>query len=830
MPIDPVCHMTVEPETAAASTEYQGKSYYFCAVSCRDNFVLTPEKFLHGEEEAASMVAVPVPPKVAVAAGEKSEQVTIPVRGMSCSSCVIKIENQLRSLPGVIEAAVNFGTEKATVHYIPSVHSLDDLKKAIRDVGYEPLDGAGGEELADFERAAREQEIRRLKFKTIAGVALSIPVFLGSFPEWFPWVPEILKSPWTLLLLTTPAQFWVGWHFHHGFWVALKHRTSDMNTLVSVGTNAAYFYSLAVTLFPAKLTPAGSMPMYYYDTAAILMALIVMGRWLEARARGKTSEAIKKLMGLQAKTARVIRNGEERDIPVEEVGVGDLVVVRPGGLIPVDGLVQEGFSAVDESMLTGESLPVEKKPGDEVIGATLNRTGSFKFKATKVGKETALARIIKLVEEAQGSKAPIQRLADKISGIFVPIVIVIAVMTFGVWYLWGPEPTFIYALTTFVAVVVIACPCALGLATPTAIMVGTGKGAENGILIKGGESLEQAHKITTIVFDKTGTLTRGEPSVTDILVCDSSMTSDELLRLAASAEKGSEHPLGEAIVRKANEEGLTLEDAQDFEAVPGHGVRASVAGKKLLLGNLRLMEEEKIALNGGANSAEVISAQGKTAMFVAVNGKCAGLLGVADTLKPYSKEAVAELRRLDIEVIMMTGDNRRTAEAMAHQVGIDRVLAEVLPEDKANEVKKLQGRGKMVAMVGDGINDAPALAQADVGIAIGTGTDVAMEAADVTLIKGDLRAVVTAIHLSKRTMRTIRQNLFWAFFYNVVLIPVAAGVLYLVFGGGKVPTFLHPVFGHDGLLSPVLAGAAMALSSVTVVSNSLRLRRFRSSL
>ncbi|MEK7229285.1 MAG: heavy metal translocating P-type ATPase [Candidatus Binatota bacterium] len=830
MPIDPVCHMTVEPETAAASTEYQGKTYYFCAVGCRDNFVLTPEKFLHGEEEAAPMAAMPIPPKVAVPAGEKSEQVTIPVRGMSCSSCVVKIENRLRSLPGVIEAAVNFGTEKATVNYIPSVHSLDDLKKAIRDVGYEPLDGAGEGELADFEREAREQEIRRLKFKTIAGVALSIPIFLGSFPEWFPWVPEILKSPWTLLLLTTPAQFWVGWHFHHGFWVALKHRTSDMNTLVSVGTNAAYFYSLAVTLFPTKLTPEGSMPMYYYDTAAILMALIVMGRWLEARARGKTSEAIKKLMGLQAKTARVIRNGEERDIPVEEVVVGDLVVVRPGGLIPVDGLVQEGFSAVDESMLTGESLPVEKKPGDEVIGATLNRTGSFKFKATKVGKETALARIIKLVEEAQGSKAPIQRLADKISGIFVPIVIVIAVMTFGVWFFWVPEPTFIYALTTFVAVLVIACPCALGLATPTAIMVGTGKGAENGILIKGGESLEQAHKITTIVFDKTGTLTRGEPSVTDILVCDSSMTSDELLRLAASAEKGSEHPLGEAIVRKANEEGLTLEDAQDFEAVPGHGVRASVAGKKLLLGNLRLMEEEKIALNGGANGAEVISAQGKTAMFVAVNGKCAGLLGVADTLKPYSKEAVAELRRLDIEVIMMTGDNRRTAEAMARQVGIDRVLAEVLPEDKANEVKKLQGRGKMVAMVGDGINDAPALAQADVGIAIGTGTDVAMEAADVTLIKGDLRAVVTAIHLSKRTMRTIRQNLFWAFFYNVVLIPVAAGVLYLVFGGGKVPTFLHPVFGHDGLLSPVLAGAAMALSSVTVVSNSLRLRRFRSSL
>ena len=831
MPIDPVCHMTVEPETAAASTEYQGKTYYFCALGCRDSFVLTPEQFLDGKAEEAETVAAPPAPRVVkIPAGEKAEQIAIPVRGMSCASCVLKIENRLRSLPGVVEAAVNFGTEKATVSYLPSVHSIEDLKKAIRDVGYEPLELIDDKELVDVEKEAREKEIRELKLKTTVGVVFSIPVFLGSFPEWFPWIPEILKSPWTLLVLTTPVQFWVGWHFHRGFWAALKHRTSDMNTLVSMGTNAAYFYSLAVTLFPAKLTPTGSMPMYYYDTAAVLMALIILGRWLEARARGKTSEAIKKLMGLQAKTARVIRNGEERDIPVEEVRVGDLVVVRPGGQIAVDGVVREGLSAVDESMLTGESLPVEKRPGDEVIGATLNKTGSFKFEATKVGKETALARIIKLVEEAQGSKAPIQRLADKISGVFVPIVIAIAVATFAVWFLWGPEPAFIYALTTFVAVLVVACPCALGLATPTAIMVGTGKGAENGILIKGGESLEQAHKITAIVFDKTGTLTQGKPSVTDVLIFDASMTGSELLRLAASAEKGSEHPLGEALVRKAQEEGISLDDPRDFQALPGHGVRATVAGKKLLLGNLKLMQEERIPIDDGISGAEVISAQGTTPMFVAIDGRFVGLLGVADTLKPYSKEAVAELRRLGIEVIMITGDSRRTAEAIARQVGIDRVLAEVLPEDKANEVKKLQGKKRIVAMVGDGINDAPALAQADVGIAIGTGTDVAMAAADVTLIKGDLRVVVTAIHLSKRTMRTIRQNLFWAFFYNVALIPVAAGILYFIFGRGGVPTILQPVFGHDGLLSPVLAGAAMALSSVTVVSNSLRLRRFSSSL
>ena len=738
-----------------------------------------------------------------------------------------KIETQLNRLPGVSQASVNFATEKAAVAYYPSVHSVVDLTTSIRDIGYEALDPIDGENLGDYESETREIEVRRLRFKTIVGLVLSVPIFLGSFPEWFPWVPAALQSPWTLLILTTPVQFWIGWQFHRGFWNALKHGSSDMNTLVSVGTNAAYFYSLALTVFPNELAPAGVMTMYYYDTSAILMALIVMGRWLEARARGKTTEAIKKLMGLQPKTARLIRNGIESDIPVEQVRIGDIVLVRPGEKIPVDGVVEEGASAIDESMLTGESVPVEKKAGDEVIGATLNKMGSFKFRATKVGKHTALARIIQLVQNAQGSKAPIQRLADKISGIFVPIVVAIALVTFAFWYWLGPQPALVHALTAFVAVLVIACPCALGLATPTAIIVGTGKGAENGILIKGGESLERAHEISTVVFDKTGTLTQGQPSVTDVVALNGSFSSSEVLRLAASAERRSEHPFGQAIVNRAQEESLTLEEPAEFQAVPGHGVRAIVTGKTILLGNVRLMETNAVALHGYAKRAETYSAEGKTPMFVAVDEDLAGLIVVADTLKDDAADTVALLGRMGVEVVMITGDNRRTAGTIARQVGIDHVLAEVLPEEKANEVKKLQGKGGIVAMVGDGINDAPALAQADVGIAIGTGTDVAMEAADITLIGNELKAVVAAIELSKQTMRTIRQNLFWAFFYNVALIPVAAGILFFIFGHGGVPLLLQPILGHDGLLSPVLAGGAMALSSVTVVSNSLRLRHFR---
>ena len=549
---------------------------------------------------------------------------------------------------------------------------------------------------------------------------------------------------------------------------------------------------------------------------------------MEARAKGQTSAAIKRLMGLRAKTARVVRDGEEQDVPIDEVVFGDVVIVRPGEKLPVDGVVLEGRSAVDESMLTGESLPVEKGPDDEVFGATINKTGSFRFRATKVGKDSALAQIIRLVQEAQGSKAPIQRLADLIASYFVPIVFGIALGVFAIWWLFGPAPAITFALLNTVAVLIIACPCALGLATPTAIMVGTGKGAEYGILIRGGESLETAHKIKAVVLDKTGTITEGKPSVTDIETVDG-FSADELLRLAASAERGSEHPLGEAIVQEARERGLALTDAQEFQAVPGHGIEAQVEGRRVALGNLKLMQDRRFELNGLASQSETLSQEGKTPMFVAVDGQVAGVIAVADTIKPGARDAIAELHGMGLEVIMLTGDNRRTAEAIARQVGLDKVLAEVLPEDKVNQIRVLQAEGKVVAMVGDGINDAPALAQADVGIAIGTGTDVAMEASDITLIKGDPRDVATAIRLSKQTMRTIRQNLFWAFLYNTALIPVAAGALYPLFSNTGVPLVLEPFFGEFGFLNPMLAGGAMALSSVSVMLNSLRLRGFRPS-
>jgi Cu+-exporting ATPase len=552
----------------------------------------------------------------------------------------------------------------------------------------------------------------------------------------------------------------------------------------------------------------------------------MLGRFLEARAKGRTSEAIKKLIGMQAKTARVVRQGEERDIPVEEVMVGDIVIVRPGEKIPVDGIVKEGYSSIDESMVTGESMPVEKRADDEVIGATINKTGSFRFKATKVGKDTALAQIIKLVEEAQGSKAPIQRLADVISSYFVPIVIGIAAATFIIWYSIGPAPALTFALLNFVAVLIIACPCALGLATPTAIMVGTGKGAENGVLIRSGEALETAHKIKAIILDKTGTLTQGQPVVTDV-VATPDFREEELLMMAASAERGSEHPLGESIVNAAKEKNLSLVDATEFNAIAGHGIEAKVNGQRVLLGNLKLMQERKVPMEDLEEKAIQFSYEGKTPMFLGIEGRAAGIIAVADTLKSNSKEAVRELHRLGLEVVMLTGDNQRTADAIAQEVGIDRALAEVLPEHKAQEVKKLQAEGKIVAMVGDGINDAPALAQADVGIAIGTGTDVAMEAANITLISGDLRGVVTAITLSKRTLRIIKQNLFWAFAYNSALIPVAAGALFFVFGQTGVPSGLRFILGEYGFLNPMLAAGAMAASSITVVSNSLRLKKFK---
>jgi len=741
------------------------------------------------------------------------EKLLISVGGMTCASCVGKVEKTLRSLPGVAEANVNLATERAAVLYQPDLVGQREFRKAIEDLGYQ-VRGFEEEGPTDYEKEARRGEIRSLKRRFIFSAGLTAAILIGSFPEWFPWWPKPLTKHVILFLLTIPVQFWAGWQFYRGFWSALKHRTSDMNTLIAVGTSAAFGYSTVVTFFSGTFKSYELELGVYYDTAAVIITLILLGKLLEAIAKGQTSEAIKRLMGLRPKTARVIRGDEEMDIPVEEVQKGDLIVVRPGEKIPVDGVIHEGYSAVDESMFTGESIPVEKKAGDEVIGGTINKTGSFKFEATKVGKETALAQIIKLVEEAQGSKAPIQRLADRVASIFVPIVILISVVTFAVWLIFGPPPAFTFALLNFVAVLIIACPCALGLATPTAIMVGTGRGAENGILIKSGESLETVHRVRTIIFDKTGTLTQGQPVVTDVVARDGP-NEGEVLLWAASLEKESEHPLGEAIVSAAKEKGLPLQTVEAFEAIPGHGVKGTIAGQQFLLGNLKLMEENNVEMDGLREEAEKLASEGKTSMILAGSGKAMGIVAVADMLKPNSREAVEALDQMGLEVIMLTGDNKRTARAIASQIGIARVLAEVLPWEKSQQVKKLQEEGKVVAMVGDGINDAPALAQADVGIAIGTGTDVAMESADITLITGDLRGVIAAMQLSRKTIRTIRQNLFWAFIYNILGIPIAAGILY-------------PFSGV--LLNPMIASAAMAMSSVSVVTNSLRLKRFRAKI
>ncbi|REK52369.1 MAG: heavy metal translocating P-type ATPase [Thermobacillus sp.] len=731
------------------------------------------------------------------------KQAQFQITGMTCAACANRIEKGLSRLPGVASANVNLAMETARIEYSPSAVTVEDMIRKVEQLGYQAIPKEQREDPKD----RRRREIKRQTRRFVISAVLSFPLLWAmaghfSFTS-FIWVPSWFMNPWVQLALATPVQFVIGGPFYVGAWKALLGRSANMDVLVALGTSAAYLYSLFLTLEWASADMRHHAPALYYETSAILITLIVLGKLFEALAKGRTSEAIKTLMGLRAKTALVIRSGEEIRIPADEVVVGDIVLVRPGEKIPVDGEVVEGSSSVDESMLTGESIPVEKRAGDTVIGATVNKHGMLKVRATKVGKDTALAQIIRVVEEAQGSKAPIQRVADAISGVFVPIVVGIALLTFLIWFFWADAGNFAGALRKAIAVLVIACPCALGLATPTSIMAGSGRAAELGILFKGGEHLELTHRIDTVVLDKTGTVTKGKPELTDVVPVMPDET--EFLRLVGAAEKPSEHPLAEAIVAGIVARGIELPAAEAFEAIPGHGIRAVVEGKEVLAGNRRLLDRYGVPADQAEAAMAQLEEAGKTAMLIAIERQYAGLVAAADTIKETSREAVARLQAMGIEVIMITGDNERTARAIARQTGIGKVLAEVLPEGKAEEVKKLQARGRKVAMVGDGINDAPALATADIGIAIGTGTDVAMEAADVTLMRGDLNGIADAIRMSRKTMTNIRQNLFWALAYNSLGIPVAAA----------------------GFLAPWVAGAAMALSSVSVVLNALRLQRVK---
>lgn len=743
---------------------------------------------------------------------------TFNIEGMTCASCAQTIEKATQKLPGVNFSSVNLATEKMVVNYDPTMLNLSDITKAVSDAGYEACEEAASADTVDLDREKKQQHIQDMWHRFLMSAIFTVPLLYIAMGHMvgLP-LPEIIDSmmnPFsfaiTQLILALPVIYYGRSFFIVGFKTLFRGHP-NMDSLIALGTSAAFVYSLYGTYMIYAGDTSLAMNLYY-ESAAVILTLITLGKYFEVVSKGKTSEAIKKLMGLAPKTARVLRNNQEMEIAIDEVQVEDIIVVRPGEKLPVDGVVVEGNTSIDESMLTGESIPVEKRQGDKVIGASINKTGSFQYKATKVGKDTALSQIIKLVEDAQGSKAPIAKLADQISGIFVPIVIVFAILSGLAWYFLGQE-SWIFSLTIIISVLVIACPCALGLATPTAIMVGTGKGAENGVLIKSGGALETTHSIHTIIFDKTGTITEGKPKVTDIITANE-MSEIEVLTLAASAEKGSEHPLGEAIVNSAEEKGIAFLKTDTFNAIPGHGIEVTINGQHLLLGNKKLMDESHISLANLASISDKLASQGKTPMYIAKDGKIAGIIAVADTVKESSLRAIKKLHKMGIEVAMITGDNKRTAEAIAKQVGIDHVLSEVLPEDKANEVKKLQAEGRKVAMVGDGINDAPALAQADIGIAIGSGTDVAMESADIVLMRSDLMDVPTAVELSRATLKNIKENLFWAFAYNVMGIPIAMGLLY-VFGGP--------------LLSPIFAAAAMSLSSVSVLINALRLKRFKPS-
>ncbi|MDD5486022.1 MAG: heavy metal translocating P-type ATPase [Dehalococcoidales bacterium] len=740
-----------------------------------------------------------------------AEKTVLKITGMHCAACVGRTEKSILSVPGVTKAFVNLATEKATIFHSPEV-SPETLIQAVKNAGFEALPDTA------VEIPAENNNLAKTKFVFAAVMAAIIMVIHFFF--------DFSYSEYLLWLLATPVQFWAGSGFYSGTWSALKNKSADMNTLIALGTSVAYFFSVAVLLLPGVFSAAGITTTVYFDTSSMIIALVLMGKFLESRAKRQASQAIRKLMDLSPKFATVIREGVEKQIPLSEVVIDDIVMVRPGEKIPVDGIILKGSSSVDESMLTGESLPVEKSAGDEVIGASINKAGSFTFRASRVGSDTVLGQIIKLVDEAQGSRAPVQRLADVVSGFFVPTVVTIAVFTFILWYFLGPEPSLIYAFLNAIAVLVIACPCALGLATPTAIMVGTGVGAENGILIRNAAGLEMCSKIDTVVLDKTGTLTSGVPQVTDVVPFNG-FSEEEILTIAASIEQYSEHPLAQALVSYTRGRNIVITEAENFIAISGLGVQAVYNGKKVVIGNEELLKRKNISTANIEEKTKSLKNQGKTIMIMAIDAKPVGIFALADTLKPESRWAVKRLKEMNLEVIMLTGDNEETARAVADNAGIQHVIAGVLPHEKAAVIKDLQSRNKRVAMVGDGINDAPALAQSDVGIAIGGGSDIAIETGDITLMRGNLEGIVNGIRLGRSTMRTIKQNLFWAFAYNTLLIPIAAGVLYIFFHAGNVPASLHFFLGEYGFLNPIVAAVAMAMSSVTVVSNSLRLKRFR---